>query len=132
MLLLDTHVWHWWLNQIPDRLPKSIVDRIESAESLAVSAISCFEMAWLVKHGRVDLGMPFEAWLPYSEKRLSIIPVDEWIAARAVQLHEHHKDPMDRIIIATAIENQARLVSFDAAFAAYGELAGLLIGRDRW
>ena len=48
-------------------------------------------------------------------------------AERAVSLPEHHKDPIDRIIIATAIEHQAQLLSVDGRFSDYQELAGLLV-----
>ena len=40
---------------------------------------------------------------------------------------EHHKDPVDRIIIATAVEHQAQRVSVDRRFPEYLELAGLLV-----
>ena len=74
MLLLDTHIWHWWVNQIPGKLSQEIIKLIE-----------------------------------------------------AVNLPEHHKDPQDRIIIATALHYGADLLSFDSAFSAYGELEGRLI-----
>ena len=48
-------------------------------------------------------------------------------AERAVSLPEHHKDPVDRIIIATTIEHQAQLLSVDGRFSDYQELAGLLV-----
>jgi PIN domain nuclease of toxin-antitoxin system len=48
---------------------------------------------------------------------------------RAVSLPEHHKDPADRLIIATSIEHQARLVSNDERFCDYAELAGLLVAK---
>lgn len=41
-----------------------------------------------------------------------------------------HKDPQDRIIIATALVHDAQIISFDAAFPAYKELQGRLIGRS--
>ena len=45
MILLDTHIWHWWTNQISDKLPPALVDLIENADEVVVSTISCFEMA---------------------------------------------------------------------------------------
>ena len=55
MILLDTHIWYWWTNQIPGKLPPALVDLIENADEVVVSIISCFEMAWLVRHGRIEL-----------------------------------------------------------------------------
>ncbi|WP_186343176.1 hypothetical protein [Allochromatium palmeri] len=63
MIVLDTHIWHWWTNQIAGKLTSAQIALIEEADEMAVSAISCFEMPWLHRHGRIDLGMSFEAWL---------------------------------------------------------------------
>ncbi len=132
MIVLDTHIWHWWINQIPERLSSGIVDLIEQAEEVAVSAISVFEMAWLVRHGRIDLGCEFDQWLEevMASECVRFLPVTSQIASLAVALPEHHKDPQDRLIIATAIINDAQLLSFDKVFPAYLELQGRLIGRD--
>jgi PIN domain nuclease of toxin-antitoxin system len=132
MIVLDTHIWHWWVNQIPGKLSTKTVALIEEADEVSVSAISCFEMAWLVRHGRIDLNMPFENWFSQIEHStdIRILPVTAQIGIQAVSLPEHHKDPQDRIIIATALLYNARLLSFDSAFPAYRELDGRLLGRN--
>ena len=128
MLILDTHALYWWVNRTPDKLGQQQIDAIETAESLAVSAMTCWEMAWLVKHGRIALKLPISDWLNQVEENgVAVIPVSRAIAERAVSLPEHHKDPVDRIIIATAVEHQAQLASVDGRFPAYRELAGLLV-----
>ncbi len=129
MIVLDTHIWRWWVNQISGKLPSNIIDLIEETVVVAIYAISCFEMACLVRHQRIDLGMTFEQWFNEIETStgIQILPVTARIGIRAVTLPEHHKDPQDRIIIATARLNDARLLSFDAAFPAYRELDGCLI-----
>ncbi len=128
MLILDTHALYWWVNRAPDRLGQSQIDAIETAETLAVSAMTCWEMAWLVAHGRIVLQLPVSDWLDQVEENgVAIIPVSRSIAERAVLLPEHHKDPVDRIIIATAIEHQAQLLSVDGRFPDYQELSGLLV-----
>jgi PIN domain nuclease of toxin-antitoxin system len=67
-------------------------------------------------------------WLnQIEENSVAIIPVSRAIAERAVMLPEHHKDPVDRIIIATTIEHQAQLLSVDGRFPDYLEFAGLLV-----
>ena len=133
MIVLDTHIWHWWTNQIPGRLPATIIELIEQTDDVAVSAISCFEMAWLVRHGRIDLGSHFEQWLEDVEAAQCVrfLPVTPRIACLAPALPEHHKDPQDRLIIATALIHDAQLLSFDTAFPAYQELQGRLIDRNR-
>lgn len=129
MIVLDTHIWHWWTNQIAGKLTSAQIALIEEADEIAVSAISCFEMAWLHRHGRIDLGMSFEVWLAEVEASatVSFLPVTPRIAACAVALPEHHKDPQDRLIIATALIHQAYLMSFDGHFPDYRELKGRLI-----
>jgi PIN domain nuclease of toxin-antitoxin system len=56
-----------------------------------------------------------------------LLPITPAIAALAVDLHEHHSDQQDRLIIATALENNANLMSDDGKFAKYHELKGKLL-----
>ncbi len=128
MLVLDTHVLYWWVNRTPGKLEQRQIDVIEMAETLAVSAMTCWEMAWLVAHGRIVLQLPISDWLDQVEKSgIIIVSVSRLIAERAVSLPEHHKDPVDRIIIATAVEHQAQLLSVDGRFPDYQELIRLLV-----
>ncbi len=132
MILLDTHIWHWWVNQIPRKLTQATIKLIEESTEVGVSAISCFEMAWLVRHNRINLGMDFNEWLRQVEQPqiVEFIPVTSWIGVKAVALPEHHKDPQDRIIIATALQYKANLISFDTQFPLYQELDGCLINKN--
>jgi PIN domain nuclease of toxin-antitoxin system len=128
MVILDTHALYWWINRTPGKLGQQQLDVIETAESLAISVMTCWEMAWLVKHGRIELKLPVTEWLDQVEKYgVDVIPVTRSIVERAVSFPEHHKDPVDRIIIATAIESQARLVSVDSRFPEYQEVTRLLV-----
>jgi PIN domain nuclease of toxin-antitoxin system len=132
VILLDTHIWHWWTNQILGKLSPTTITLIEESPEVCVSAISCFEMAWLVRHGRIDLDMEFDDWLQQVEEAeiIRFLPVTPWIGARAVALPEHHKDPQDRLIIATALHYNADLISFDESFPRYEELSGKLINKN--
>ncbi|MGH8353740.1 MAG: type II toxin-antitoxin system VapC family toxin [Pseudomonas sp.] len=130
MLLLDTHIWIRWLNAETGNqaLPMGLVDRIETAECIAISAISCWELGQLVKRQRVQLSMPLDEWLELAlEGDIQVLPVDRHIATRAAALPEHHRDPADRMIIATALLHDAALVSLDSAFPQYTALTGRLI-----
>lgn len=128
MLILDTHALFWWVNGTPDRLSPAQINAIETAEVLAISVMTCWEMTWLVSHGRIALRLPVADWLDQVEASgVQVIPVSRAIAERAVALAEHHKDPADRLIIATAVEYQAQLLSLDGRFPDYQELAGLLV-----
>ncbi len=53
MIILDTHIWLWWVNESIDYLGQVRNEMIQSADIVAVSAISCFEVAWLDAHERI-------------------------------------------------------------------------------
>lgn len=129
MIVLDTHAWLWWINQDMELLKPGWNNQILQASRLAVSAISCFEVAWLERHGRIELPCPRAIWF---EKALAgsgveLLPITHEIASLAADLPEHHRDPQDRIIIATALAHAARIISADGKFPLYRELAGKLI-----
>ncbi|AHK80067.1 hypothetical protein M911_13915 [Ectothiorhodospira haloalkaliphila] len=128
MQVLDTHVWLWWMAN-DQRLNPVWRDAIETDTSVGVSAISLFEVAWLVEHKRINLGLPLDQWFEQAldASEINLLPITPAIAERAVTLPEHHSDPQDRIIIATALVHQAHLLSADSKFKCYQELEGLLV-----
>ncbi len=129
MILLDTHIWiRWILSDNP--LPQTIIDIIESSDAeLAVSAISTWELVLLEKRKRIELPLPIDEWLEEAllGSGVQSLPISSGIAFLAGSLPEYHKDPADRIIIATSIINDTQLISFDTAFPLYSELEGRLI-----
>jgi len=62
MIVLDTHIWLWWINGDQVRLQSAWTERIERAEPVGVSAISCFEVACVAYHGRTGLPCAEEEW----------------------------------------------------------------------
>jgi PIN domain nuclease of toxin-antitoxin system len=58
---------------------------------------------------------------------IEILGITPQIAEKAVTLPEHHSDPQDRLIMATAIVHGAKLISADGKFVAYADLANLLV-----
>ncbi|MFP5500846.1 MAG: type II toxin-antitoxin system VapC family toxin [Candidatus Sericytochromatia bacterium] len=129
MILLDTHVWIWWVNGLLERIPQAERELIAQAPMLAVSVMSCLEMAWLVRRGRIELEIPLAQWfdLALEGSEIQLLPLTPRLAERAAELPEHHKDPADRVIIATAIEHRYRLISLDEKFPLYMELGELLL-----
>jgi PIN domain nuclease of toxin-antitoxin system len=129
MILLDTHVWLRWLRLGSGPLPKTLVDFIEETENVSVSAVSVWEAAWLVRGGRIELKSAWEDWLKLAlqDAEVGVEPMTAEIAGCAAWLPIHHRDPADRFIIATAIKTDSRLLSLDATFPLYTELAGRLI-----
>ena len=63
MIILDTHVWVWWIHT-PETLTPRQRETISRHESdiIGVSAISCWEIAKLVEYQRLELPCPLEEW----------------------------------------------------------------------
>ncbi len=76
----------------------------------------------LVKKGRLELTVPPASFVTATNRdpRFQVLPVDERIARRSVELPDIHADPADRMILATAAELGAQVVSKDGRFAEYG------------
>lgn len=125
MIVLDTHALVWWVAE-PERLPakaRRLVDGyVDAGKPVSVSSISVWEIAMLVSRGRLAFTMEPNAWIARVEALpfLTFIPVDNRIAVRAVELEGFaHRDPADRIIVATAIAAAATLVTSDARIRGY-------------
>jgi len=131
MIVLDTHIWVNWILGGEAALPASIVEAMQAETRLTVSVISCFEVALLVKRGRLELPLPVEEWLTeaLANSDVESLPITCEIAQRAVALPDIHRDPADRMIIATAIVHDARLASIDSVFPGYQELEMRLLGK---
>ena len=128
MILLDTHIWVRWIESDSDPLPAPLARLIDVSDQVAVSAVSCWEVAYLAKRNRLDLPLPVEEWLraALDESGVISLPLTSGMAARAAMLADIHRDPADRFIIATALETGASLLTLDSAFKHYQELTGLL------
>ena len=115
LIILDTHTFVWWMNQ-PDDLSRAARDACEHAEILGVPAITCWEIALLASYGRVLDRIDIRAWLidAFRVRRNRLLPLTPQIAATAAVLPlEVGRDPADRLIVATAIEYAAPLVTKD-------------------
>jgi PIN domain nuclease of toxin-antitoxin system len=125
VILLDTHALVWWASdpgQIPARARRRIEDAAESADGVAVSSITVWEIAMLVSRDRLRLTIPLDAWLAHLEAlpSLRFIAVSNQIALGAVRLDGFPgRDPADRMIVATAILLGATLVTADRRLRAY-------------
>jgi PIN domain nuclease of toxin-antitoxin system len=124
VIVLDTHVWLWWLHE-PRRLSRRARTEItQSARTHAVrvSAISLWEIAVKSSQGKVDLGGDIRSWfaLAREEEGIVIEPVGPADAIGSVELPPpFHRDPADRIIVALARRLDAALVTNDRKILAY-------------
>lgn len=124
MIVLDTHVWVWWVSgaTVLSDAANQAIECALADRSILVSSISAWEVAMLVQRGRLELTMDVGDWIARSEGLpfLSFVPVDNRIAVRATRLEEYpHKDPADRIIVSTAQMLGARLVTRDERLRRY-------------
>ena len=123
MIVLDTHIWVWWVHGDP-ALPASTLELLDSAEQtgIAVSAISCWEIAKLVERGRLTLPCPVLEWLQQAlaYPGVRLIELSPRICAESAQLPgEFNRDPADQIIVATARILDAPLVTVDGKILEY-------------
>jgi PIN domain nuclease of toxin-antitoxin system len=115
VIVLDTHAWLWWAADRA-KLPKKLQRRLSSARELAISAISCWEVGMLVERGRLRLRGDTRMGIrdALSLDKLRVIPVTDAIAIEAGLLGpSFHGDPADRLIVATALDLCATLVTKD-------------------
>jgi len=113
-LILDTCVLLWMAGN-PDKLSASARKALAPNNEFYISAISAFEIA--IKNKKKKLALPTDPWTWFqrvtSHFRMKEIPISARIAALAPDVDVPHGDPADRIILATAIENQLPVVSSD-------------------
>ena len=106
----------WWALE-PSRLSTGAAEAIETADTVGIPTISCFEVALLVERRRIELYRDVRTWLAQAlaHERFEPFPLTAQIATDAALLEADgfHGDPADRIIYATARAHDARLVTKD-------------------
>ncbi|MCG9889581.1 MAG: PIN domain-containing protein [Thermosynechococcaceae cyanobacterium MS004] len=130
MIVLDTHIWFWMVTQDWKRFPAAWRNDIELADQVGVSPISCYEIVLAEERGRLELPCAAEDWFRDALEPMDIVllPLNAAVACRAVELSPVHKDPFDRLIIATALVYDGRLASVDGSFPLYSEIKNRLLG----
>ncbi len=117
MILLDTHVWIWWVHDA-DSIPAGLRAALElnAWNGLAVSAISCWEVAKLVERGRLELPADIHDWfdMALGGSGIVVVPLSPAIALASTMLPAgFHRDPADQIIVATARVHDFPLATCD-------------------
>jgi PIN domain nuclease of toxin-antitoxin system len=123
MIILDTHIWVWWLHG-DKRLNHTQIDAIiaNEADLIGVSVISCWEIAKLVQYGRLELSRPIDEWFEQSldYPGVQLIALTPEIVIESTRLPgEFHRDPADQIIVATARLYGCPLVTLDDKILKY-------------
>ena len=117
MILIDTHIWIWWIHndvRLSDHLRKYIQNN--ETQGLGISVFSCWEVAKLVELKRVQLHCPLDEWISTAldYPGIQLLDLTPEIAIESTQLPGNfHRDPADQIIVATARIHDCPLLTVD-------------------
>jgi PIN domain nuclease of toxin-antitoxin system len=123
VILLDTHIWVWWVSG-PDQLQRRHRDIIEIGADrvFGVSIISCWEVAKLVEYGRLKLNRTVALWIEsaLAEPGVSLLHLNPRIVVESTQLPQpFHRDPADQLLVATARILECPIMTEDSKIASY-------------
>ena len=133
-LLLDTHI-ALWLDSGDEQLRSATRDLIDvcwrRGGSIFLSAVSAWEIAVLADKGHIALDLPVDRWIARFLGRPGVetVPLDHQAAVRAHQIrHVEHRDPGDRLLIASAIGLGCPFVTYDERIRSFGQAHGWQYG----
>jgi len=125
MIVIDTHVLVWWVSEsgtLSTAAKRALKNATKSGSEVLISSISAWEIAMLVEKGRLVLSMDVERWLDEVAQidGVRFVPVDNEIGIKSAVLPgTFHKDPADRMIVATARKLAVPLVTADEKIIRY-------------
>jgi PIN domain nuclease of toxin-antitoxin system len=120
-LLLDTHIFIWWVSDSSKLSPQALSLCEDSTNSLIVSVASIWEIQIKQQLGKLTLNLPLQQLIANQQQTndVAVLPIELEHVLALQSLPAHHKDPFDRMLVAQAIVEQAILLSADSVFAAY-------------
>lgn len=126
MILLDTHVWWWSVNE-PENLSDTALNTIKETKTdqRAIASISIWEFAMMAARRKIELQITPAEWLSYAVEKtgIRVMELSPNIAIEACSLPGNfHKDPADRIIVATARVNNMVLITKDTKIIEYPQV----------
>jgi PIN domain nuclease of toxin-antitoxin system len=111
-IFFDTGVWLRWYGKLP--LPKALKEFVASnADQVFLSTTSIYEVVYKWKLGKLPIPDP-ESWIADSLEGIIEVPPSRQICAQAAIWDWPNRDPFDRIIAASALEEGAILLHTDA------------------
>ena len=131
-LLLDTHVWLWYLAGEAERTSADAVELLRrgaAGAGLLVSDISVWEIGNNAAKGKLTLLPSVSTWVERAQQvsGFSFVPLDRDTLLFSTQLPGTvHGDPADRMLIATAALRGIPLITTDRLILAYAEESRLL------
>lgn len=128
--VLDTHTWIWW-HMNPQKLSRKVKKIIEGADqydALLLSAISPWEFSKLIEKKRLGISCDPMDWInrALAMPKFLLVPLSPLLAYRSTVLPPpFHDDPADQIIVATAREENATILTKDERILTYKEVRSL-------
>jgi PIN domain nuclease of toxin-antitoxin system len=123
LIVLDTHVLLWWAVD-PDRLSSAAAASLKAMERSGgfASAISIWELGVKIQRGKLELGIPIAEFARRIQMSATIelLPVTTAIWLRSLELAWNHRDPADRVIVATALQQDVPLLTADTEIHRFG------------
>jgi PIN domain nuclease of toxin-antitoxin system len=123
-LLLDTHVYLWWLQDNP-KLSKEGRSKIIAASEVYVSSASIWEASIKAGIGKLEVDVN-QLVSEIANSGFQELPIAARHAARVAQLPDIHRDPFDRILVAQAMCEPLRFLTADGILKGYSELVEVI------
>jgi PIN domain nuclease of toxin-antitoxin system len=126
-VLLDTHYWLWLQTGDSEQInaaARAEILGLQLAKRLYLSAVSVWEVARLVAEGDMELGMSLDRFVRQAtiDGGLSLLPMTTQILIESTRLPgDIHRDPSDRLLVATAREHGLTLVTRDKLLLRYAK-----------
>jgi PIN domain nuclease of toxin-antitoxin system len=123
-LLLDTHIFLWWVKD-DRKLPKSVDAKIKEADDVYVSTASIWEIAIKKNLGKIQVDME-KLLQSIHDSHFLELPITNHHAALVSRLPDIHRDPFDRMLISQAICEPLTFLTADSKLKKYSELVELI------
>lgn len=120
MILLDTSALIFWtLDQ--EKLPAAVLETIEAADRVVLSSISIWEIGIKAQKGRLEIPYHIDEYVEKLKtvRKIEILSVDVPVWLKSLALDWPHRDPADRVIVATAVLNTCPLITSDRIIQAF-------------
>ncbi|MEA5619185.1 type II toxin-antitoxin system VapC family toxin [Cronbergia sp. UHCC 0137] len=129
MIVLDTHIWIWWVdnNLKLTQRQRELINTYQSS-GLGISIISCWEVAKLVENQKLILSCSVDEWLNggLAYPGVQLLSLTLPIIVASTELTGFHRDPADQLIVATAQIYNCSLLTADNKILAYPHVQTLI------
>lgn len=127
LVVLDTHIWIWLMSGVSKAVSpslRSLLEKLSPENKIKVSAISVWEVGTLASKNKIEFPGGLEEWVyrGINAPGISTVDVTAEIALKSTLLpKDFHGDPADRILLATAMNLGATLITHDKEILSYGQ-----------